>query len=338
VEIIDDYTIKCNFSKWDSVTINDFSRSSTMYSPSAFEKKGEEWANYHPVGTGPFKFKAFKRNTYVKYTRNDNYRIKELPYVDGAEILNVPDPMTAIALLKKRDVIALNEVDPVMADELKKTGKYKIDFIPGLSQVIVMNSTDPDSIWHDIKMRAALEHAIDKKKIIGRLGRGFSFPIDEIIRFCSGEPKKEIREYNPEKAKQLMKEAGYPNGVKVNLAVMAETPQDTNIALQAQLAKVGINVEIQKIRGATWNQLSFKPAPGSDLRIELQRGGPNNVLSGVKKVLSSTSLYLPGLKRPEGFDDLLQQALSTTDNNRVNSTLAQMEELAYNSSLTVRKI
>ena len=52
-------------------------------------------------------------------------------------------------------------------------------------------------------------------------------------------------------------------------------------------------------------------------------------------VLSSTSLYLPGLKRPEGLEDLLQQALSTPDINKVNSTLAQMEELAYKEIMIV---
>lgn len=89
--------------------------------------------------------------------------------------------------------------------------------------------------------------------------------------------------------------------------IEAEGPQDTNVALQQQLSEVGIQIELNPVTGATLNQMSFEPPVGSDLRTEALRGGPGNPLRGVKETLSENSIYFPGLKRPEGFEDLLQQ-------------------------------
>ena len=339
VEVVDNYTIKCNLSGWDSVLENDFSRQTYMISPTAYEKHGEKWANTHPVGTGPFKLIEFKRKSYLKFDKFKDYWEKkdgdDLPYLDGLFVAQIPDPMTAIAALKAREVDALMGVDTVTASELLATGDYVADWIPGLTIVIVMNSMNPESIWSDKRMRAALEYAVDKEKISKSLGYGFVHPMYEIVKHCPGNPKKTVRKYDPEKAKKLMKEAGYPEGVKVTLTHAAEEIKDFYVALQEDLARAGIKIELNPVRGAALFQMSFEPAPGSDLRIENQRGGPSNPLGGVKETLSSNSVYFPGLKRPKGFDALVQKALSETDWDKAVSLLEQMEELAYGDVMFV---
>lgn len=339
VEVVDNYTIKCNLSKWDSVLENDFARQTYMISPTAYEKHDEKWANTHPVGTGPFKLTKFKRKSYLTFDKFKDYWEKKdgdaLPYLDGLFVAQIPDPMTAIAALKAREVDALMGVDTVTASELLATGDYVADWIPGLSVVIVMNSTNPDSVWSDKRMRAALEYAVDKEKISKSLGYGFVQPVNEIVKNCPGNPKKTVRKYNPEKAKQLIKEAGYPNGVKVKLTHAAEEIKDFYVALQENLAGVGIQIELNPVRGAALFQMSFEPAPGSELRIENQRGGPSNPLSGARNELSSNSVYLRGLKRPAGFDDLLQKALIETDWDKIVSYMERMEELAYGDVMFV---
>ena len=88
IEVLDDYTIKANLSSWDSVLINDFSRQTYMISRTAYEKHGEKWCDTHPIGTGPFKLKEFKRKQYLKFERFDDYWEKldgdDLPYLDGS--------------------------------------------------------------------------------------------------------------------------------------------------------------------------------------------------------------------------------------------------------------
>ena len=243
--------------------------------------------------------------------------------------------MTAIAALKRGEIDALMGVDTVTASELKATGDYTIDWITGLTEVIVMNSMNPDSYWSDKRMREAMEYAVDKEKITKALGYGFVHPMNEIVKHCPGNPKKVIRKYNPKKARQLLKEAGHPGGVKVKLTHVAEGPRDPWVALQEDLGAVGIQVELNPVRGAALHKMSFEPPPGSDLRIEAQRGGPAIVLGGVKETLSANSVYLPGLKRPEGFEELLQQALAETDQDKIVKLLERMEELAYKDVMFV---
>ncbi|MBW1804321.1 MAG: ABC transporter substrate-binding protein [Deltaproteobacteria bacterium] len=339
IEVIDDYTIKCHLSSWDSVLIDDFSRQTYMISPTAYKKHGEKWADTHPVGTGAFKLTEFRRQSHLKYEKFEDYwetkNGDKLPYLDGIHITQIGDPMTAIAALKKGEVDSMMGIDVVTANELKATGDYKLQWIPGLSHVVVMNSMNPESVWSDKRMRAALELAIDKETICKSLGYGFVKPFYEIIKYCPGNPGKTIRKYDPEKAKQLMKEAGHAQGVKVKLTFQAEQNRDFYVALQENLASVGIQLDLTPVRGAALHKMSFEPAPGNDLRVEPQRGGPTAVLVGVKETLSSNSVYFPGLKRPAGFDELLNQALAETEWNKIVKLLEQMEERAYNGAMFV---
>ncbi len=338
VEIIADYTIKCNISSWDSVLLNDFSRISLMISKTAYEENGENWANDHPVGTGPWKLVEFKPKQSLKYEKFEEYWNRDLLHFDGLEIQQAPDPMTAIAMIKAGEVQALYQVDPVTASELQATGDYVIDIFPGLHQVIVMNTTDPASIWSDKRMRQAMEYAIDKEIITESLGQGFVRPYYEIIHSiheAGGEPDTTPRKYDPEKAKQLMAEAGYSDGIEVTLTVSSRQAQDFFVAIQANLAEVGIKVEINPIDDVALNQMSFEPPKGNDLRIEGMRGGTLFPLGSAKETLSESTIYFPGVARPEGFEDLLQQALAEEDPAKQMALLEQMEKLAYDDLMLI---
>ncbi len=81
--------------------------------------------------------------------------------------------------------------------------------------------------------------------------------------------------------------------------------------------------------------MSFEPPEGNDLRIEGQRGGLLNPLGSTKETLTSNSVYFPGLARPEGFDDLVQQALDSEDPAEQMMYLEQAEKLAYEAVMFV---
>ncbi|MBW1911751.1 MAG: ABC transporter substrate-binding protein [Deltaproteobacteria bacterium] len=339
IDIIDDHTIRFNLSEWDNLFIGDFSSDpGFIISPASFEKKGEKWANTNPVGTGPWKIKKIKRNTMISFEKYKGYWEAGVPYLDELLVYHIPDSMTAMAAFKNKDIDILYSTDPITADELESTGNYIVQIGSGPSGTLVMNTTDPKSVWYDKRMRYAFEYAIDKELMAKSIGRGYLKPSYEIVKAihdAGGKPGTVPRKYNLEKAKQLMREAGYPNGVKVTLTTNADGPQDGNVALQGFLSAVGIQIKFNKVRGATLNQMSFKPPLGSDIRAEAQRGGPGNPLHGVKEVLSETSIYLPGLKRPDGFQELLEEALQKEDPKEVMPLLEKMEKLAYDEAMFV---
>ena len=337
IEVLDDYTIKCNLSGWDNVVLFDFAKDTFIVSPTAWEKHGEEWANYHPIGTGAFKLVDLERNVFAKYEKNADYWEKDLPYLDGIFISIIPDPMTAMASLKKGEVDAWFNIDPISGSELRKTGEWVMSTNPGPHTVIQFNSEDPNSLWSDKRMREALEYAINKEAIAKTTGRGYSYPIYEIVHSIPDPAKKAgtiPRKYNPEKAKQLLKAAGHPK-VKVKLTYQAGPMQDAVVAMQANLKAVGITIEPEPLTGAPFHERLHQPVRGCDLLMAEQRGGPNELFVSVDETLAPGSIFFQGTKRPKGFDELLGKALQEEKMKKAMEHLYELEKLAYDDAMFV---
>ena len=198
IDIIDDHTIRFNLSQWNAMFLYQLEEMvGFIISPTAFEKHGEKWADTHPVGTGPFKLKDFKRNIHFKTEKNDNYWEKGKPYLDGVEIYNIAEEVTAMAALLKGELHALKMMKAVTGNELKGKGvEFKVNV--GGQMGLYFNSTNPKSVWSDRRMREALEYAVNKEDIAKELGLGFVEP--RYICLFGMDPREagtSPRKYNP---------------------------------------------------------------------------------------------------------------------------------------------
>jgi len=337
IDVVDSHTVRINISNWNSEFMHNFASDTDcvlIISPTSFEENGEEWANTHPVGTGPFRLKEYKANQYVYFEKNPDYWEEGIPYLDEVQYHVIPDMVTLMAALKAGELDG-GGVDFVTASELEKTGGFDVWVNFGnLGLSLSFNMKDPASVWSDKRMREALEYAIDKEKICQTLTYGYCEPTYEIIRGIhgAGDPGTVPRKYDPDKAKQLMADAGHPelSGIKLEFGIF-DKPSfgDAYLAVQKNLADVGIQVELNPIEPATFNQISFQPTNGNDLRIETVRGDPIFPLVRVKEDLAENTIYFPGATRPEGFQELLEKALATEDRSTVIDLCMQMEQLAY---------
>lgn len=334
VDVIDEYTIRCNLSGWDAVLLADFAKDTFMISPTAWDKNGEKWIDFNPIGTGPFKLKEFRRNVHIKFVKNDDYWEEGLPYLDGITFTQIPDPMTAMASLKRGELDAWMGVDPVSAKQLQSAKGLKVIPNPALHNLLQFNSTDPKSPWSDKRMRMALEYALNKEKLAKSVGRGFFVPVYNIIHSIPKGAGTAPRKYNPEKAKQLIKEAGYEN-LRVKLYFSVGPAQEAAVAVQGALGAVGIKVDPSPVQGPAFHQKLFEPAVGSDLIFGNQRGARADVLGPAKETLASGSVFFQGVKRPAGFDDLLNKGLQQEDINESLKYLWKMEKLAYDDAMFV---
>lgn len=334
VDVIDDHTIRCNLKGWDAVTLADFAKDTFMISPAAWKKNGEKWVDYNPVGTGAFKLVEFKRNVHVKFEKFDEYWVDGLPYLDGIHFTQIPDPMTTIASLKRGEINAWMGVDPVSAKQLQSAKGLEVVPNPALHNLIQFNSTDPASPWSDKRMREALEYAIDKESLAKTVGRGFFSPVYWIIHSIPPGAGTTPRKYNPEKARQLIKGAGHEN-LKVKLYFSVGPDQDAAVAIQAYLKDVGIMATPTPVQGPAFHQKLFEPAVGSDLIFGNQRGSRSDILVPADETLASGSVFFQGVKRPAGFDDLLNKALQQEDINESLKFLWKMEKLAYDDAMFV---
>jgi peptide/nickel transport system substrate-binding protein len=341
VQVIDPYTVKLNITKWNSqflLNLGSDNEAGLIISPTAFDKNGEAWANTNAIGTGPYIVKEYKDKQYIKWAKNPNYWQKGVPYLDEVHQIAVADQVTLIAALKAGEISAAS-IDFITAKQLQAEGKFRtwVSF-DNLGAAITMNEKDSASVWSNVKMRQALEYAIDKEKITSALGAGFFKPVYACIKGIefAGKPDTQPRKYDPAKAKQLMAEAGYAKGVEATLNYSSTyAAKDFLVALQSNLADVGIKINLSPVDAATFNQAAFQPQKGNDLRIEIVRGDPLYPITRLIDQFAPDSAYFPGAVRPQGFDQIIADALQAKDPKQVIAAVEKAEKLAYDSAMVV---
>ncbi len=170
VDVVDDYTIRINVDSYQNNYLNLLAGAScNPVSPTAYEKKGREWAMWHPIGTSPFKFVAFERGSKVTYTRWEGYWQKGRPYLDGIEYLLIRDPMTQQAAMRtggSERVQVLYSNSGEQAAMMRAQG-FKIIAGPVGATSLIPDSNNPDSPLSKKKVREAVSYAMDRGAIVG---------------------------------------------------------------------------------------------------------------------------------------------------------------------------
>lgn len=230
------------------------------------EKYGNanDWRNV--VGTGPFMITDWVSGSGGTLIKNPNYwktdpvgpgKGNQLPYVDAVKLLIVPDVSTRLAAMRTGRADQLNEVEWEDARSLMKTSpalKYH-SYIPTAAP-ISFRIEEEKLPFKDKRVRQALMMATDFEAMKNDLYQGYAeidvFPVTPAFTWLH-VPMKELPgsvqalyKYNPERAKQLLAEAGYPNGFKTKMIVQnVSRDMDPAAVFKAMWAKIGVEVELQ---------------------------------------------------------------------------------------------
>ena len=334
-ELIDDYTLQVNLKYWTTVLMNDFSGGKYgMLSPTAFDKNGKDWINTHPIGTGPWMFKEYSRGQYVKLVRNPNYwRNNGTPFMDEVDILVYKDSMVAQAAMKHGDFDIWRGLDVDSANVMATVPGVKVDHVGFQNVCIYYNGQE--GIWSDLRMRQALEYAIDKETICDTFGKGFYKPSYEVLVGADtlGKDPTPPRKYDPVKAKQLMAAAGYPDGVSVKLKLDSGNQLPAVLSLQNKLAEVGIKIDYIPLQGSAWGDLSkATPEPG-ELRFERQRGAPSAIVSQSRGDFGRESPFFVNKPLPDGFYDTIDKWLLMENPADITKTAVELNQKAYDIAM-----
>jgi peptide/nickel transport system substrate-binding protein len=248
IDVIDDYTIKLNLSQWTNTVLTGLSGGTTyMVSPTAFEKNGKDWMRSNPVGTGPFKFVSFQRDVNYKTIKNPDYWNKGKPYLDAVELIYAADQMTQKALILSGSIDVLQVEPGMVASELQTAG---LNMAMSVTSTFCMlpDTTHADSPFANQKVREALEYAIDREAIAKAFSYGYWQAPYQIPAPSSAAYNPNFtmaRKFDLAKAKQLLSEAGYPNGFNATLLVIpVGMNKDIPLAIQANLSKINIKLEV----------------------------------------------------------------------------------------------
>ena len=266
VDIIDDYTVRVNLKGWKSNSLLDFTEGIApplIISKAAFDKNGLAWVRRNPVGTGPFKFVSFTPDVSFKVVKNPDYWVKGKPYLDAVEFKIVANPETQKMLMQAGEGDVCRTMLGKPAADYVKMG---LEVTPREESVWVlvpdtMNETSP---WSKKKVREAAAHAIEREAIAKSMGFGYwkapyQIPPRASLAYDPNFPHG--RKYDIKKAKQLLKEAGYPNGFETNIIGFPFADKKILLILQAQLGEIGIKVKLTYTDMSKWVPMMFPGQP-----------------------------------------------------------------------------
>ncbi|HZX63003.1 MAG TPA: ABC transporter substrate-binding protein [Bacteroidales bacterium] len=233
----------------------------------AIEKYGTDFRK-NPVGTGPFKFKMWKEGVKLVLVKNPNYfefdHGKRLPYLDAIAITFLADKQSAFLEFVKRKLDFMSGIDPGYKDELltrdgklkpEFNGKFKLIAQPYLNTeylgFLVDKHTDAgkDSPLHLKQVRQAINYSFDRRKMIGFLRNNIGTPgLNGMIPkgMPSFDSSVTYYDYDPEKARKLLGEAGYQGGRGLPPITLSSTSDYLDICkyIQYKTGEVGIEIKI----------------------------------------------------------------------------------------------
>ncbi|WP_077213212.1 ABC transporter substrate-binding protein [Bacillus dakarensis] len=204
------------------------------------------------IGTGPFMLEKWDKNIKASYVRNPNYFEEGKPYLDGVDIMIIPDQAARIAAFRTGQIEYMSEISPEDWENLKRTNPDTIENRKLYATQSQLAMGMKHEKFKDERVRQAISMAIDRQNAVDRIygGGEISAPVNPTMGDWSLpiEEREELLAYDPEKAKQLLADAGFPNGF--DTVIMTTEAYGEELVRLAQwvaedLKAIGINAEIE---------------------------------------------------------------------------------------------
>jgi peptide/nickel transport system substrate-binding protein len=257
IEVVDPHTIQIALKSFDAIFLLRMVGYQQGYIVSKKAAQDPEKFKWQPVGTGPFYFERHSPRDKIVLKAFDKFAGGR-PQIDEINWFDVPEDATKLIGLEKGtfDLLYPEAVTADFADQVKKMGAIIDRRGPGGQERFYINMTAKP--FDDIRVRRAFMHAIDRKAIKETMYPGglARVAISCVPPGYFGHIPMNFPEYDPEKAKKLLAEAGHPNGFTIKNYFISKSffyPKVMTLA-QEQLKKVGIIVELQVVEHATFHE------------------------------------------------------------------------------------
>lgn len=265
VEVVDPLTIKLNLLGPSANLLANVSNSSGrvfFISQAQFEALGEEGFGETPSGTGAMKVESWLKEDRVNLVRNESWwgegaDGESLPYLDGAVYRLIPEAQTALVELISGNLEYL-EVDPSNAQQIEADANLTLDPIPasGSFRVVLGLNQTIGLFGENITLRKAALTALNREAIVAVLGFGqatiapYPYWYEGMIGY---DPTLPRYDYDPDRARELLAEAGHPDGIDIVLTVI-QRPLEEQISemLKQMWDEVGIRTTLEILERTAW--------------------------------------------------------------------------------------
>ena len=333
IEKVDDHTVKFTLGTVDAAFIQNLAMSfasiqSAEYAAKLLKEGKAADINQKPVGTGPFVFKSYQKDSNIRYTGNKDYWKPEDVKIDNLIFAITTDPSVRIQKLKKNECqITLfprpADLKALEADKdlkLPNQAGFNLGYIAYNVMDKVKGSDQPNPLA-DLRVRQALDMSVNKQQIIDSVYQGAGQLAVNAMPPTQWSYDTTIKDakYDPEKAKSLLKEAGVKEGTEIVLwAMPVQRPYNPNAKLMAEMLqndwkKIGLNV---KITSYEWGEYIKRSKGGENQAMIIGWSGDNgdpdnwlNVLFGCDSLAGNNFSKWCDKK----FDGIVKEAKATSD-------------------------
>ena len=289
-----------------------------MFSPESLKKWGKDVVK-HPVGTGPFKLETWEPGVKVVLARNDQYW-GGAPKIRQAIYVPIVEAQARLVALKTGDIDLTMDVPPDSLDELRRDPNLVVaESNSSAVWYVTLNTRHP--ILKDRRVRQALNHAVNKEAIIRDILRGTAIVSRGPISPVYGPYYEENTARYPhdlEKARALLKDAGYAGGFELGFLVPEsgsgmQSPVEMATVIQANLAQLGVRAKIQTMEWGAYLRKYLEQPDMAEMSWNPSIGDPDHMMY----MLLSSDRFPPafnsGYYQNDRVDDLLRRARTTLD-------------------------
>jgi len=312
IRAIDDYTVQINFKNFQNSFFETLcGTAGMMVSQKSYQSNGIEWCRWNPVGTGPFKFQSFQRDVNLKFVKNENYWDTGKPYLDGIEYHYLADETVGTLAMQAGGVDLMDIGNAKLVADLQKSG-FVITYNVDATDTLHFDSANSDSPFANKLVRQAANYAVDKEAIAKALGFGFYAPAFQpaVPTNMGYIPNLEVLKYDPNKARQLLKEAGYETGFKTQVIAGTDANKDFLASVQNYFKSVGIDLQLNILDIPTYRGYMSGGWKGM-IR------GPVNSFPNFNRGLYNGYLAQPpsfkSVMHPAGFDEAIMAAITSPE-------------------------
>jgi len=343
VEVVDDHTVRF---KTDGPYPLFVERMTTlvMQSEKVIKEKGHEWMQENPVGTGPYKLVRWTKKQEHLLVRNDDYWGPK-PYFKYVRVRIIPEQATQIAELISGGVEVIKAVPPDQMDVINRSGQARTMTSPILRTAMIQfdqAARSGPNPFTDRRVRQAANLAVDMDAIIKHVLNGMGDRVATVVNPMAFGFDPGLKPYRQDvaRAKQLLADAGYPNGIDVRFntgpPIVEPAVQQTSEAIAADLAKAGIRTQINYI-GDVGPYVN---------RVRDSKHGPMFEWSwGYYSVFDADAILYDVMKCGEPYsyycnkalDDLIIQGRSTLDQKRRIEIYAKAQKLLFEDAAYLYK-
>jgi peptide/nickel transport system substrate-binding protein len=335
VEIVDPYKVRLKLNKPDAAMLASFSdRAGMMVSPAAAEKLGDQFGR-NPVGAGEFRFARWTSGESIRVEKFTDYWEKGRPYLDAIVIRIMPDGDTRLSALRSGQIDFTMEIPAHDFAALKSERGLRTHERVSLAYWrIYLNLSKPP--FDNRAAREAVQYAIDRQALL----RTIMFGLGEvtITPFPSvhwaHSPAMRPYPYDPARARARLAEAGLPNGFSFDM-VVEPAPEHVRRAeaIQAQLAQVGIKVELKPMELVKGVSLFFRSKEVAAANYRWTgRPDPDQTVRGL---FHSTGFFNPGRWKSDRLEELMDQAVASYRLDDRKRLYWQIDELIQQEAVDV---